>query len=57
MKELYSFVDDVDKLKDKIKSLEDVLIRIANQTTECGIFIKRYASHGFIGTLLSTMLG
>ena len=51
MADLYSFVDAVDGLEDKIKSLENVIIRISVQTTECGIFIRQYASHGFTGRL------
>ena len=52
MADLYSFVDAVDGLENKIKLLEDVIIRISVQTTECGIFIKQYVSHGFAGKLL-----
>jgi len=53
MADLYSFVDAVDGLENKIKLLEDVIIRISVQTTECGIFIKQYVSHGFTGRLLN----
>ena len=52
MADLYSFVDAVDGLENKIKLLEDIIIRISVQTTECGIFIKQYVSHGFAGRLL-----
>ena len=52
MVDLYSFVDDVDELRDKITSLEDVIIRISVQMTECGIFIKQYLSRGFAGRSL-----
>ncbi|KAF8339879.1 uncharacterized protein EI90DRAFT_2884005, partial [Cantharellus anzutake] len=51
MVDLYSFVDDVDELENKIKSLERVIIRVSVQMTECGIFIKQYVSHGFAGKL------
>ena len=51
MADLYSFVDVVDGLENKIKSLENVIIRISVQTTECGIFIKQYVSYGFTGRL------
>ena len=54
MADLYSFVDAVDGLESKIKLLEDVIIRISVQTTECGIFIKQYVSHGFTGRLLDS---
>ena len=52
MADLYSFVDAVDGLENKIKSLEEIIIRISIQTTECGIFIRQYVSHGFTGRLL-----
>ncbi|KAF8328265.1 uncharacterized protein EI90DRAFT_2878391, partial [Cantharellus anzutake] len=52
MGDLYSFVDDVNELKNKIKSLEHVIIQISVQMTECGIFIKQYVSHGFAGGLI-----
>ncbi|KAF8332322.1 uncharacterized protein EI90DRAFT_3289050, partial [Cantharellus anzutake] len=41
MADLYSFVDAVDELKNKIQLLEASIIRISVQTTECGIFIKQ----------------
>jgi hypothetical protein len=50
--DLYSFVDAVDGLENKIKLLEDVIIRISVQTTECGIFIRQCVSHGFAGRML-----
>ncbi|KAF8328341.1 uncharacterized protein EI90DRAFT_2926392, partial [Cantharellus anzutake] len=46
MADLYSFVDDVDELENKIKSLERVIIRISVQMTECGIFIKQFCAAG-----------
>jgi len=55
MLDLYSFVDAVDELENKIKSLEDVIIRISVQTTECGIFIKQYASQRFLGRLVDRL--
>ena len=48
MEELYSFVNEVDKLK-KMPILEDTIQAILNQTIECAFFIRGYASHGFIG--------
>ena len=55
MLDLYSFVDAVDELENKIKSLEDVIIRISVQTTECGIFINQYASQRFLGRLVDRL--
>ena len=49
MADLYSFVDAVDGLENKIKSLEEVIIRISVQTTECGIFVRQYVSREFAG--------
>ena len=44
---LYSFVDAVEELEDRLKRLEDIIIRISIQTTECAIFIKQYAHQRF----------
>ena len=41
MMRLYSNVD-VDKPKRAIRNIEDVMIKIAVQTIECGIFIQQY---------------
>ncbi|KAF8343194.1 uncharacterized protein EI90DRAFT_839340 [Cantharellus anzutake] len=49
MADLYSFVDDVDELEDKTKSLEHIIIRVFVQLTECGIFIKQFVSHRSAG--------
>jgi hypothetical protein len=49
MADLYSFVDAVNGLENKIKSLEEVIIRISVQTTECGIFVRQYVSREFAG--------
>ncbi|KAF7967919.1 hypothetical protein HWV62_32533 [Athelia sp. TMB] len=48
MAELYSFVDDVGSLPEKIKRLEAVITRVLEQTTECGIFFREYTSKGFL---------
>ncbi|KAF7965339.1 hypothetical protein HWV62_44309 [Athelia sp. TMB] len=47
MIDLYSFVGDVESLQEKIQRLNAVLIRVLEQTTECGIFFREYTSHGF----------
>ena len=52
MADLYSFADAVDGLANKIKLLESIIVRVSVQTTECGIFIKQYVSHGFAGRLV-----
>ncbi|KAF7982115.1 hypothetical protein HWV62_29831 [Athelia sp. TMB] len=49
MEALYSFVTDVESLPEKIHRLEDVITRVLEQTTECGIFFREYTSHGFAG--------
>ena len=51
MDNLYSFVDAVEGPENRIKSSEDILIRISIQTTECGIFLKQYAFKGYTGQL------
>jgi hypothetical protein len=54
MVELYSFAEDIESLRDKMKSLENV-VEITKQTLECAIFIQEYTGHGFAGiTILFT---
>ncbi|KAJ7142333.1 WD40 repeat-like protein [Mycena epipterygia] len=50
MAELYSFMDDVDKidLPGKIKRVEERVFAIVKQTVECALFIQEYTAHGFI---------
>lgn len=48
MAELYSFVDDVEGLPSKIERLERTIVRVLEQTTECGIFFREYTEQGFI---------
>jgi hypothetical protein len=57
MTDLYSFVDAVDGLENKIQLLADVVIQISVQTTECGIFIRKYVSHGFAGKIFDRLRG
>ncbi|KZP15984.1 hypothetical protein FIBSPDRAFT_794902 [Athelia psychrophila] len=52
MEDLYSFVGDVESLPGKIKQLEHTIVRILEQTTECGIFFREYTDHGFVARLL-----
>ncbi|KZP24201.1 WD40 repeat-like protein [Athelia psychrophila] len=52
MEHLYSFVGDVESLPIKIKQLEHTLVRILEQTTECGIFFREYTDRGFVGRFL-----
>ncbi|KZP34597.1 hypothetical protein FIBSPDRAFT_11673 [Athelia psychrophila] len=52
MAELYSFVDDVEGLPSKIERLERTIVRVLEQTTECGIFFREYTEQGFIPRLL-----
>ena len=49
MEEVYSFVDVVDIYPEKIKILDDTILRILKQTVECAIFIREYSGHGFGG--------
>ncbi|KAJ7823385.1 hypothetical protein B0H13DRAFT_2376076 [Mycena leptocephala] len=41
MVEVYSFVEDVESLSQKIKRLENVVTEITKQTLECAIFLRR----------------
>ncbi|KAK6969244.1 hypothetical protein R3P38DRAFT_2671185 [Favolaschia claudopus] len=52
MVQLYSSVGDMDFVRDKINSLENVVLEIAAQTLECSLFIREYTGHGFSGRLL-----
>ncbi|KAK7034967.1 WD40 repeat-like protein [Favolaschia claudopus] len=52
MVDLYSSVGDIDFLREKISSLERVVLEIAAQTVECSLFIREYTGHGFSGRLL-----
>ncbi|KAF7342157.1 WD40 repeat-like protein [Mycena venus] len=47
MVEVYSFVEDVDFLPQKIKGLELKTLAIAKQTVECALFIQEYTANGF----------
>ncbi|KAF7982120.1 hypothetical protein HWV62_29841 [Athelia sp. TMB] len=49
MEALFSFVDDVESLPEKLQRLEAIITRVLEQTTECGIFFREYTSHGFAG--------
>lgn len=44
MADVYSFINGSDDLKHRIQHLEDAIIRITVQTTECGIFIQQWVS-------------
>ncbi|KZP15997.1 hypothetical protein FIBSPDRAFT_794912, partial [Athelia psychrophila] len=52
MEDLYSFVGDVESLPGKIEPLERTIVRILEQTTECGIFFREYTDRGFVGRFL-----
>ena len=49
MQDVYSFVDEIERVPSKITLLEDVIRRIFVQTVECAIFIREYSAHGFAG--------
>ncbi|KAF7978475.1 hypothetical protein HWV62_45603 [Athelia sp. TMB] len=52
MEELYSFVGDIESLPDKIRQLGRTLVRVLEQTTECGIFFREYTDRGFAARLV-----
>ncbi|KAF7977772.1 hypothetical protein HWV62_2655 [Athelia sp. TMB] len=52
MKDLYSFVGDVQSLPDKIRQLEAPIVAILKQTTECVIFFRDYSGRGFVARLI-----
>jgi hypothetical protein len=49
MVEVYSFVDDIESLPQRIERLESIVVEITRQTVECAIFICEYTGHGFSG--------
>ena len=49
MQNVYSFLDDIQAFPEKIKSLEDVIRAILQQTFECALFIQEYTGCGFAG--------
>lgn len=42
---LYSIVEEDSRLKSLVQKLDSVMIRIAVQTIECGVFIQQYTSN------------
>ncbi|KAF7974220.1 hypothetical protein HWV62_13201 [Athelia sp. TMB] len=56
MKDLYSFVGDVESLPGKIRQLGRTVIRILEQTTECGIFFREYTDRGFAARLIEQVV-
>ncbi|KAJ7720411.1 hypothetical protein B0H16DRAFT_389091 [Mycena metata] len=55
MVEVYSFTEDINFVVEKIKILEDTLIKIAKQTLECAKFLEEYRQHGFSGRAFQTV--
>jgi hypothetical protein len=49
MESVYSFVDAIEALPNKLHLLEDVISQILKQTVECSIFIREYTGRGFAG--------
>jgi hypothetical protein len=49
MASIYSFVDAIEAVPDKVQILEETIKRIFIQTVECAIFIQEYACKGFGG--------
>ncbi|KAJ7142343.1 WD40-repeat-containing domain protein [Mycena epipterygia] len=56
MAELYSFVEDIEFLPQKIKSVENKVLAIVKQTVECALFIQEYTGHGFLGRAVRSTL-
>ena len=48
MEEIFDIVSDVEFIRNKIRALESPIIQFLQQSTECCLFIRRYARHGFI---------
>ena len=52
MENVYSFVDTLQEIPNKLLVLENVTMSILKQTVECAIFVREYTDHGFAGTFL-----
>jgi hypothetical protein len=49
MEGVYSFVNAIEAVPDKLQLLPDIICKILQQTVECVIFIREYIGHGFGG--------
>jgi hypothetical protein len=49
MVNLFSWVKETESLDDKISRFDKIIELMAQQATECSVFIKDYASRGFLG--------
>ena len=47
MERVYSFVDEIQSIPDKINTLEKIIDLILQQTFDCAMFIQEYAGCGF----------
>jgi hypothetical protein len=47
MENVYSFVDEIQSLRDKNNTLDKIIKLILQQTFECAIFIQEYTGRGF----------
>ena len=56
MEDVYAFVDTIQSLPNKLQLLEDVIVKILNQTVECAIFIREYTGCGFASELHMTSI-
>jgi hypothetical protein len=57
MVDVYSFVEDIEFLAERIKSLEDNVLVIIKQTVECALFIQEYTVNGFCSTYYGSHYG
>jgi hypothetical protein len=53
MENVYSFVDEIQSLRDKNPTLDNVIKLILQQTFECAIFIQEYVGSGFASALMT----
>ena len=51
MEDTLEFVQDTQKLSEKVKQFEDDLILLLQQIMECCFFVRKYASLDFTGLL------
>ena len=47
VKQTFSFAKNLQELRNKVQTLEDVIIQIMKQITECASFVRDYVQRGF----------
>lgn len=54
MEKAFEFANDTQSLPNKAQHLEQTIIELLKQITECCLFVRKYTSSGFAGEFTST---